>query len=86
MPCPSCQRRPSSKGCRLLAPHTPIIADGVVWDVSRDNVLSGYRLSDGKTVFAASTASVGTSFPNLAASLSRLIVPEGPKVGCYAGI
>jgi hypothetical protein len=22
MPCPSCQRRPSSKGCRLLAPHT----------------------------------------------------------------
>ena len=64
----------------------PIIAGGVVWDVSRDGALSGYRLSDGKTVFSASTASVGTDFPTLAASASRLIVPEGHKVVCYLGI
>ena len=64
----------------------PIIAGGVVWDVSPGNVLSGYRLSDGKTVFSARTASVGTDFPSLAASQSTLIVPEGRKVVCYVGI
>ncbi|HWF79481.1 MAG TPA: PQQ-binding-like beta-propeller repeat protein [Streptosporangiaceae bacterium] len=69
-----------------VSPGPPIIAGGVVWDVSRSNVLSGYRLADGKTVFSASTAPVGTSFPNLAASGTRLIVPEGHKVVCYIGI
>lgn len=69
-----------------VSPGPPIIAGGVVWDVSRDNVLSGYRLSDGKTVFSTSTAPVDTSFPSLAASQSRLVVPEGRKVVCYAGI
>lgn len=67
-------------------PGPPIIAGGVVWDVSKNNALSGYRLSDGKTVFSAPTASVGTDFPSLAASQSRLIVPEGTKVVCYTGI
>lgn len=69
-----------------VSPGPPIIAGGVVWDVSRDNALSGYRLSDGKTVFSTSTAPVGTDFPNLAASQSRLVVPEGRKVVCYVGI
>jgi hypothetical protein len=67
-------------------PGPPIIAGGVVWDVSRGNVVSGYRLSDGKTVFTASTAPVGTDFPSLAASQSRLIVPEGRKIVSYVGI
>jgi outer membrane protein assembly factor BamB len=69
-----------------VRPGPPIIAGGVVWDVSRDNVLSGYRLSDGKTVFSTSTASVGTDFPSLAASGTRLVVPEGRRVVSYLGI
>lgn len=64
----------------------PIIAGGVVWDVSKDDVLAGYRLSDGRTVFSRNTAPVDTSFPSLAASGTRLIVPEGHKVVSYAGI
>jgi PQQ-like domain len=34
----------------------PIIAGGVAWDVSRAGLLSGFRLSDGKTVFSTTTA------------------------------
>ena len=68
------------------SPGPPIIAGGVVWDVSKDGRLSGYRLFDGKTVFSVSTAPVVTSFPSLAASGTRLVVPEGRKVVCYAGI
>jgi outer membrane protein assembly factor BamB len=64
----------------------PIIAGGVVWDVSLSGKLSGYRLSGGKTVFSASTAAVGTDFPSLAASQSRLIVPEGRMIVSYTGI
>jgi hypothetical protein len=64
----------------------PIIAGGVVWDISADGGLSGYRLSDGKTVFSARTADEITSFPSPAASGSRLIVPEGREVVCYIGI
>jgi outer membrane protein assembly factor BamB len=68
------------------SPGPPIIAGGVVWDVSKNNVVSGYRLSDGKTVFSRSTAPVVTSFPSLAASGTRLVVPEGRKVVCFVGI
>jgi outer membrane protein assembly factor BamB len=64
----------------------PIIAGGVVWDVARNGGLSGYRLSDGKRVFSTSTGSVGTDFPSLAASGTRLVVPEGRKVVSYTGI
>jgi outer membrane protein assembly factor BamB len=67
-------------------PGPPIIAGGVVWDVSSSGRLSGYRLSDGKTVFSTATAPVGTSFPSLAASETRLVVPEGRKVVCFIGI
>ena len=63
----------------------PIIAGGVVWDVSRGGVLSGFRLSDGTSVFSASIGSVVTDFPSLSASGSRLIVPEGDKVVSYLG-
>lgn len=81
-------RRPVVRGLWSVSgnPGPPIIAGGVAWDVSKDNVLSGYRLSDGKTVFSTSTGSVGTSFPSLAASGTRLVVPEGSKVVCYTGI
>ena len=41
----------------------PIIAGGVVWDVSRAGLLSGFRLSDGKPVFSTTTAPVVTDFP-----------------------
>ncbi len=64
----------------------PIIAGGVVWDVSRAGLLSGFRLSDGKSVFSAATGPVVTDFPSLTASGSRLIVPEGAKIVSYLGI
>jgi hypothetical protein len=64
----------------------PIIAGGVVWDVSRAGLLSGFRLSDGKSVFSTTTAPVVTDFPSLSASGPRLIVPEGDKVVSYLGI
>ena len=67
-------------------PGPPIIAGGVVWDVSGKGTLSGYRLSDGKSVFSASTAPVGTDFPSLSASGSLLVVPEGHTVVSYLGI
>jgi hypothetical protein len=64
----------------------PIIAGGVVWDVSRSGTLSGYRLSSGDRMFSAPTAPVITDFPSLSASGSRLIVPEGDTVVSYLGI
>ena len=64
----------------------PIIAGGVVWDISRAGLLSGFRLSDGKSVFSTTTAPVVTDFPSLSASGSRLIVPEGNKIVSYLGI
>jgi outer membrane protein assembly factor BamB len=64
----------------------PIIAGGVVWDVSRAGLLSSFRLSDGKPVFSTTTAPVVTDFPTLSASGSRLIVPEGDKIVSYLGI
>ena len=64
----------------------PIIAGGVVWDVSRAALLSGFRLSDGKLVFSATTAAVATDFPSLSASGTRLLVPEGDKIVSYLGI
>jgi outer membrane protein assembly factor BamB len=64
----------------------PIIAGGVVWDVSRGGSLSGYRLSSGRRVLSAKTAPVVTDFPSLAASGSRLVVPEGREVVSYTGI
>ena len=63
----------------------PIIAGGVVWDVSRGGVLSGFRLSDGTSVFSAGIGPVVTDFPSLSASGSRLIVPEGDKIASYLG-
>ena len=63
----------------------PIIAGGVVWDVSRGGVLSGFRLSDGTSVFSAAIGSVVTDFPSLSASGSRLIVPAGDKIASYLG-
>jgi outer membrane protein assembly factor BamB len=69
-----------------FAPGPPIIAGGVVWDVSRGGTLYGYRLADGKRVFSAPTAPVITSFPSLAAAGSRLVVPEGDTVVSYLGI
>jgi outer membrane protein assembly factor BamB len=79
-------------GIRILwsvtsyAAGPPIIAGGVVWDVSRAGRLSGFRLSDGKPVFSTTTAPVVTDFPSLSASGSRLIVPEGDKIVSYLGI
>jgi hypothetical protein len=64
----------------------PIIAGGVVWDVEAGGTLNGYRLSDGRRVFSASTAPVITDFPSLSASGTRLLVPEGRQVVCYIGI
>jgi outer membrane protein assembly factor BamB len=69
-----------------VAAGPPIIAGGVVWDVSRSGTLSGYRLSTGALVFSVATAPVDTSFPSLSASGSRLVVPEGDTVVSYVGI
>jgi outer membrane protein assembly factor BamB len=67
-------------------PGPPIIAGGVVWDVTGKGTLSGHRLSDGTSVFSASTAPVDTDFPSLSASGSLLVVPEGDTVVSYLGI
>ena len=69
-----------------LSPGPPIIAGGVVWDVGRKGTLSGYRLSDGKSMFSTPTAPVVTDFPSLSASGSRIIVQEGNQVVSYLGI
>jgi polyvinyl alcohol dehydrogenase (cytochrome) len=69
-----------------LSPGPPIIAGGVVWDVNRKGTMNGYRLSDGRPVFTAPTAPVGTDFPSLSASGARLIVPEGDTIVSYLGI
>ena len=67
-------------------PGPPVIAGGVVWDISGKGVLAGYRLSDGRSVFTARTPSPETSFPSPAASGTRLVVPEGDQVTSYLGI
>jgi outer membrane protein assembly factor BamB len=64
----------------------PIIAGGVVWDVSRGGQLAGYRQRDGRRVYSTGTAPVVTSFPSLSASGNRLFVPEGHEVVSYRGI
>ena len=64
----------------------PVIAGGVVWDVTRNATLNGYRLATGTSVFEARTAKPVTDFPSPAASGSRLFVPEGSEVVCYLGI
>jgi hypothetical protein len=67
-------------------PGPPIIAGGVVWDVDRNGTLTGYRLSDGHQVYSAKDDSPTTSFPSLAASGTRLVVPAGTQVVSYTGI
>jgi hypothetical protein len=68
-------------------PGPPIIAGGVVWDLSGTGAtLAGYRLSDGHSVFTAKTPAPDTDFPSLSASGTRLVVPEGSKVVSYLGI
>ncbi len=66
-------------------PGPPIIAGGVVWDVDRNGTLSGYRLSDGARVFSARDPAPTTSFPSLAASGARLVVPAGTTVISFTG-
>jgi len=67
-------------------PGPPIIAGGVVWDVDRNGTLTGYRLSDGHQVYSSKDDSPATSFPSLAASGTRLVVPAGTQVVSYTGI
>jgi outer membrane protein assembly factor BamB len=67
-------------------PGPPIIAGGVVWDLSGQGILAGYRLPDGHSVFTAQTPSPETSFPSPSASGARLVVPEGDMVVSYLGI
>jgi polyvinyl alcohol dehydrogenase (cytochrome) len=69
-----------------ISPGPPIIAGGVVWDVTRDATLSGYRFSNGARIFSTTTAPVVSDFPSLSASGSRLFVPEGTTVVSYVGI
>ena len=67
-------------------PGPPIIAGGVVWDIDRNGTLTGYRLADGHQVDTAKDNAPTTSFPSLAASGSRLVVPAGTQVVSYTGI
>jgi outer membrane protein assembly factor BamB len=69
-----------------IAPGPPIVAGGIVWDVTRGNQLVGVRLSSGAGWYETSTADVVTSFPSLSASDSRLFVPEGSEVVSYRGV
>ncbi|MHB8505643.1 MAG: hypothetical protein ACYDEN_07995, partial [Acidimicrobiales bacterium] len=63
----------------------PIVAGGVVWDVTRADRLMGFRAASGEQVAAIGTAPVGTSFPSLSASGPLLVVPEGNEVVSYTG-
>jgi len=63
----------------------PIIAGGIVWDVTRHDQLVGLRPANGQQVASVPTASVETSFPSLSASGSRLFVPEGSEIVSYTG-
>jgi hypothetical protein len=67
-------------------PGPPIIAGGVAWDVDRNGTLTGYRLSDGHQVYRAKDNAPTTSFPSLAATGTRLVVPAGTQVVSYTGI
>jgi outer membrane protein assembly factor BamB len=66
-------------------PGPPIIAGGVVWDVDRNGTLVGYRLSGGQQVYRTRDDAPTTSFPSLAASGTRLVVPAGTKVVSFTG-
>jgi len=68
-----------------IEPGPPVVAGGVVWDVTRADELLGLRLTDGTRVMATATAPVVTSFPGLSVSAARLIVPEGTEVVSYLG-
>ena len=63
----------------------PIIAGGIVWDVTRQNQLVGLRPATGRQVASVTAVAVDTSFPSLSASGSRLFVPEGNEVISYTG-
>jgi outer membrane protein assembly factor BamB len=63
----------------------PIIAGGIVWDVTRQSQLVGLRPATGRQVASVTTVAVDTSFPTLSASGSRLFVPEGNEVISYTG-
>ena len=67
-------------------PGPPIIAGEVVWDLSGQGILAGYRLPDGHSVFTAQSPSPETRFPSPSASGARLLVPGGDKVVSYLGI
>jgi hypothetical protein len=60
-----------------IAPGPPIVAGGIVWDVTRGDQLIGVRLSSVAGWYETGTANVVTSFPSLSTSDSRLFVPEG---------
>ncbi len=64
----------------------PVVAGGVVWDVTREDQLLGLRIGDGERVFTAGTSPVATSFPGLSVSGPRLFVPEGLRVVSYTGV
>jgi hypothetical protein len=68
-----------------IEPGPPVVAGGVVWDVTRGDRLLGLRVADGARVLSVPTAAVVTSFPSLSVSGSRLFVPEGREVVSYLG-
>jgi len=68
-----------------ISPGPPVIAGGVVWDLTRAGRLVGYRLSDGRRVVDLAADAVVTSFPSLSASGDRLLVPEGSVLVTYTG-
>lgn len=68
-----------------IEPGPPVVAGGVVWDVTRGDRLLGFRVADGVRVVSVPTSPVVTSFPSLSVSASRLFVPEGREIVSYLG-
>jgi hypothetical protein len=68
-----------------ISPGPPIVAGGIVWDVTRGSQLLGYEVGNGKLWFSTTTLNPVTDFPSLSASGESLFVPEGAEVVCYIG-
>jgi outer membrane protein assembly factor BamB len=69
-----------------ISPGPPIVAGGIVWDVTRGRQLLGYEIGNGKPWFETTTDNAITDFPSLSASRQRLFVPEGSELVCYLGV
>lgn len=68
------------------AAGTPIVAGGAVIYATPGGGVRALRLSDGRQLASVDQATGTTSFPAIAASGDRLVVPGGDSIVVYSGI